>query len=99
MIKLNGKVTDECNFFKEINPFDLIKKYGSPLYVYSEDVLRERIRDVAGMCPYPRFGVNYSAKANSNPSILKIAREEGCHVDALSVGEIEIGRASCRERV
>jgi len=27
-------------FFNEINPFSLIKKFGSPLYVYNENILR-----------------------------------------------------------
>ena len=38
--------------------------------------------------PYPKISVNYSVKANSNLQLLKIAREEGLNVDAMSPGEI-----------
>jgi diaminopimelate decarboxylase len=36
----------------------------------------------------PWFGVNISIKANGNPELLKIIREEGCNGDAVSPGEI-----------
>jgi diaminopimelate decarboxylase len=39
---------------------------------------------------YPHFAVNYSAKANCNLALLKIVREEGVHVDAMSPGEIYV---------
>ena len=37
---------------------------------------------------YPKFIVNYSAKANSNLELLKIVREECLNIDAMSPGEI-----------
>jgi len=36
---------------------------------------------------YPHFEVNYAIKANSNLALLRIAREEGLHVDLSSSGE------------
>jgi diaminopimelate decarboxylase len=36
------------------------------------------------------FVVSYSAKANSNLELLKIVRDEGLHVDAMSPGEIHL---------
>ncbi|MDR1558518.1 MAG: diaminopimelate decarboxylase [Clostridiales bacterium] len=88
MIKLNASVTDKTNFFNGSDPFDLAARYGSPLYVYNERILRRNCRDLAGMCGYPHFKVNFSAKANSNLAILQIVREEGLFVDAISAGEI-----------
>jgi diaminopimelate decarboxylase len=32
-------VTDKINFYKGIEPTELVEKYGSPLYVYEGDVL------------------------------------------------------------
>ncbi|MDR0958553.1 MAG: diaminopimelate decarboxylase, partial [Clostridiales bacterium] len=78
-------------FFKGLQPIDLVKKYGSPLYVYNEDILRERCRQMVGLCKYKNFKVNYSVKANTNLAILQIARSEGVCADAMSVGEIEAG--------
>ena len=81
-------VTEKQNFYGKTNPFDLIQEFGSPLYVYSEAILRERCRDMKSLLSYPDFQVNYSAKANSSLALLKIVREEGLSVDAMSPGEI-----------
>ncbi|MDR2648241.1 MAG: diaminopimelate decarboxylase [Clostridiales bacterium] len=88
MIKLNGGVTDKTGFFNAADPFELTEEYGSPLYVYNERILRQNCRELVGMCGYPKFKVNFSAKANSNPALMRIIREEGLLVDAMSEGEI-----------
>lgn len=80
--------TEQTNFFCGNKPSELLKEYGSPLYVYNEAILRERCRDMAGLVSYPHFKSNYSIKANSNLELLKIVREEGLHADAMSPGEI-----------
>lgn len=76
------------HFFEGLCPKALVEKYGSPLYVYNERVFRTRCREMAQLVTYPHFKVNYSVKANSNLSLLKIAREEGLCADAMSPGEI-----------
>ena len=43
---------------------------------------------------HPGFFVNYSAKANTNLSLLRIVREEGLVVDAMSPGEIHVNKAA-----
>ena len=88
MIKLNGKVTNDSNFFEGNDPFALAEAYGTPLYVYNERILRERCRDIRGLVTYPHFKVNYSMKANSNLAFLQIVRDEGLDVDVMSPGEI-----------
>ena len=70
-----AKVSTELNFYGKTNPGALIEKYGSPLYVYNEAILRERCRELRNMVDYKYFHVNYSPKANSNLEILKIVRE------------------------
>ncbi len=84
----NHKVTNETNFFEGHNPFDLIEKYGSPLYVYNERVLRERCREIKNLISYKDYKPHYSIKANSNISLLKIVKEEGILPEAVSGGEI-----------
>ncbi len=88
MQKLISKVTDNSNFYMENSPIDLIEKYGSPLYVYNEKILREKMRDMKNLVSYENFAVNYSAKANSSLAILEIANEEGLNIDAMSPGEM-----------
>ena len=82
--------TKETNFFKGNDPQELLEKYGSPLYVYSEEILRERCREMANLVSYPKFVSNYSIKANSNLELLKITRSEGLVADAMSPGEIYV---------
>ena len=84
--------TDKIRFFGDCSPLELIAAYGSPLYVYSERVLRERCRELVRLSSHPGFRVNYSAKANTNPALLRIIREEGCLVDAMSPGELHLNR-------
>lgn len=43
-----------------------------------------------GLLTYRNFRVHYSAKANTNLELLKIIREEGLDVDAMSPGELII---------
>ena len=80
--------TDSIQFFAGLSPRALAEKYGTPLYVYSEAILRRRCREVKNMCSVPGFGADYSVKANTNPAILSIVREEGLMVDAMSPGEL-----------
>ncbi len=66
----------------------LVDTFGSPLYVYDERILRKRCRELRSLLPLPGYRPLYSVKANSNPALLRIIREEGFFVDAMSPGEI-----------
>jgi diaminopimelate decarboxylase len=83
-------VSSENKFYGNTDPFQLSEKYGTPLYVYSENILRNRCRDLIGLISYSNFTVNYSPKANSNVELIKIAKSEGLRVDAMSPGEIHL---------
>ncbi|MBO4458707.1 MAG: diaminopimelate decarboxylase [Butyrivibrio sp.] len=75
-------------FLSDEKVFELIKKYGSPLYVYDEKILRKSCKEMHDLLPGKNLRVNYSAKANSNIELLKIVRDEDIDVDAMSPGEI-----------
>jgi diaminopimelate decarboxylase len=87
-----AQVSQSCNFYGHTNPLELAEKYGTPLYVYNEAILRQRCRDLKTLLTYPRFAVQYSMKANSNLALLKIVRNEGIYVDTMSPGEIYIAQ-------
>lgn len=90
MLRTHNEVSSKSNFFGNTNPHELIQKYGSPLYLYNETILRDRCKELKNLVTYPNFSVNYSVKANGNLSLLKIIKEEGLNVDAMSPGEIYI---------
>jgi diaminopimelate decarboxylase len=77
-------------FFGRSDPAELLARFGSPLYVYNEGILRRRCQDMLRIIDYPRFVASYSIKANSNLHLLKIIREEGLSADAMSPGEIVV---------
>jgi len=83
-------VSCEKNFFGNTDPVRLSEKYGTPLYVYNENILRKCCRDMKGLLSYEKFSVNFSPKANSNLELLKIVKSEGLRVDAMSPGEIYV---------
>lgn len=86
----NVRSSQTEKFFGTTSPKELLAQYGSPLYVYNEAILRERCRDLLSLSTLPNFRVSYSAKANTNPALLQIVRNEGCVVDAMSLGELYV---------
>lgn len=71
---------------------ELLEEYGSPLYVYSEQILQKSCRDMRGLLAADDAHVSYSVKANTNLTLLGIAHEQGMYADAMSRGEIELCR-------
>ena len=78
------------DFFAGNNPETIASEYGTPVYVYNEKILRDRMAKVAKVITKYPYTANYSVKANTNIHILKLALEEGLNCDAMSVGEITL---------
>ena len=76
------------DFLTKEECFRLIEKYGSPLYVYDENTLRKRSKEMMDLLPNKKLVVDYSIKANTNIELVKIIKSEGLHVDAMSPGEV-----------
>lgn len=68
----------------------LAEEYGTPLYVYFEDIIKNRCEHVRELMSkyFRNFMITYACKANSNPRILEIMRGYGFGVEAVSWGEI-----------
>lgn len=94
MNSVRTKYTDSVNFFGSTTPAALLREFGSPLYVYNENILRERCRDVLSLSDHSGFRVCFSGKANANLALLQIIRETGMHADAMSPGELELQLAA-----
>jgi diaminopimelate decarboxylase len=61
---------------------------GTPAYVYSAAMVRDRYARIDGaLAPLPHR-VHYTLKANSNAGILRVLRELGAGVDVVSGGEL-----------
>ena len=74
-----------------VNIKEIVKKYGSPIYVIVEEEIRKKCRAFIEGFDYTPFRPQYACKCNSNLEVLRIIREEGFDFDASSVGEIILG--------
>ncbi|MBX9902226.1 MAG: diaminopimelate decarboxylase [Burkholderiaceae bacterium] len=62
----------------------IAQRYGSPCWVYDANVIRHQIAQLR------QFDViRFAQKASSNVHLLRLMREQGVLVDAVSLGEIE----------
>ncbi|HEY0098077.1 MAG TPA: diaminopimelate decarboxylase [Pyrinomonadaceae bacterium] len=69
---------------------ELVREYGSPLYVFSEPRIRSniaRLQQAAASTRRP-FKFCYASKANSNMAVLKAVREAGIDIEVNSGGEL-----------
>ncbi|MCS7195887.1 MAG: diaminopimelate decarboxylase, partial [Aquificaceae bacterium] len=64
----------------------LAEQFGTPLYLYSASYIRERLR--AYKKAFPEALICYAVKANFNPHIIALAKEEGAGADIVSGGEL-----------
>ncbi len=75
---------------------ELAEQFGTPLYVYSSAMIRERVRAFQKAFRGVDHSLCYSVKANSNLSILRLLGKMGCGFDVVSGGELE--RVLCVDR-
>jgi diaminopimelate decarboxylase len=68
---------------------ELADTYGTPLYVYSADAIRERVAMLQTEFATVPHTLCYAVKANSSLAILKLLSEQGCGFDIVSGGEFE----------
>ncbi len=69
---------------------ELAKNYGTPLYVIDEERIIENYQRLysAFSDKYANFKIYYACKANTNLSVMRILKDEGSNIDAVSPGEI-----------
>ena len=79
----NGKLLCE-----EKSIEDLAKKYGTPLYVYSKNMIAEKFKAIDEAFSSVKHTICYAMKANSNMEILKLMASKGSGGDVVSGGEL-----------
>lgn len=65
-------------------------RFGSPLYIYSRKAIIERCLDINQAFGEEEHLVCYAVKANANPAILRLVREQGLGADVGSRGELHL---------
>ena len=77
----------------------LAERYGTPLYVYSAETLRQRYRIFDRAFRGTRHTICYSVKANSNLSLLRLLAKLGAGFDVVSGGELRRVEKAARARL
>ena len=79
------------DLFGKLNPEALCETYGTPLYIYDSSTIIERLEIFRAAFSNLPHRVLYAAKALSPVEILRLFRERGTGLDAVSLQEIELG--------
>lgn len=81
-------------YFDQCSLIELAKTYGTPLYVYSENRIRDNYKRLVNAYSkrYPKFAVYYAIKANNHPAIISILADEGANFDCSCPNEIVIAK-------
>jgi diaminopimelate decarboxylase len=75
---------------------DLVERFGSPLFVFSERRLRRAVRRIkqAIASRWSEVDLAWSYKTNYLPAICRIMHQEGSHAEVVSAMEYEFARAN-----
>jgi diaminopimelate decarboxylase len=73
--------------------FEISKKFGTPVYVYFEEIFRENVHKYfSAFKNYKKFRLFYAYKANTNPYICKILKNLNVGADVVSEGELYLAK-------
>jgi diaminopimelate decarboxylase len=67
----------------------LVQKYGTPLYVYDFDFIKNRYEMLKEAFSGRKSLINYAVKANSNLSVIAHLAKLGAGADCVSIGEVK----------
>ena len=86
------EVKNNVFYFDGCNTVDLAKKYGTPLYVYSENDIKDKCNELKNcfINKYNNVRVAYASKAFLSLYICKIIEHEGFCLDVVSGGELYV---------
>ena len=87
-----SKETRSMSQIEGIDITDLVKEHGSPLFVFSENKIRETYRNIFGSFKkrYPKVQFAWSYKTNYLDAICKIYHDEGSWAEVVSEYEYQM---------
>lgn len=75
----------------EVDALGLAEQFGSPLYVYDAQIMRDKYKRMADAFAGTRLKINYACKALTNINVLRIFKELGAGLDTVSIQEVWLG--------
>jgi diaminopimelate decarboxylase len=92
LLSANASIdTDGHLLIGELDALDLANEFGTPLFVYDEDDLRDRAR--AAVAAFGE-GVAYASKAFLCKAMARLAYDEGMCIDVSTAGELHVALAA-----
>lgn len=91
MIIMKKCINGNGNYvFGGLDTVMLAKEYGTPLYVVSEDIIKEKCKEIRDdfLLKYENVKAAYASKAFLNLAMCKIVEREGLCLDVVSGGEL-----------
>jgi diaminopimelate decarboxylase len=90
--KQMGNDTQDLQFFPSPSlAQELLNTYGSPLYVYNGDRLKQTIGQITQAIPYRHTDFRFASVTNGNLSLLQIFRDANWGLHANTPGDIYLG--------
>lgn len=74
-----------------IDPHDLCSRYGTPLYVYDADIIKQQVEKFKTAFDAINYKVMYAVKSCTNISIIKYMKLLGTGLDTVSIPEMHMG--------
>ncbi len=84
-------------YVEQVKVSQIVYKYGTPLYIYSGNAILDQFQRIQQTFSDLNPLICYSAKANSNLSILRLLIKAGAGIDVVSGGELfKALKAGCK---
>lgn len=74
-----------------VDALGLAEQFGSPLYVYDAQIMRDKYKRMTDAFSGTRLKINYACKALTNINVLKLFKEMGSGLDTVSIQEVWLG--------
>lgn len=74
-----------------IDPLELCRQYGTPLYVYDASIMERQYRRLISAFSYPKIRIHYACKALTNLAVLQFFQRLGTGLDCVSIQEVQLG--------
>ena len=68
-----------------------MEQYGCPLYVYDYDIIERQYKRLVEAFSGVKLKINYACKSLTNINILRLIRQLGAGLDAVSIQEVKLG--------
>ena len=70
---------------------DIAAQFGTPVYVYDADTIKSQYHRLKNAFSGVKVSLHYALKALNNVNVLRLLKQEGAGLDAVSIQEVHLG--------